>query len=70
LVKQRLGSNSPMDGPVVIFHLAHVLGVALFGAFVAKEGTFVFGTRESLIVCATLLLGAALTITVGARSKS
>lgn len=69
-MKQRLGSYSPMDGPVVIFHLAHVLGVALFGAFVAKEGTFIFGTSESLIVCATMLLGAAVTITVGARSKS
>ncbi|WP_143154203.1 hypothetical protein [Rhodanobacter sp. OK091] len=69
-MKQRLGSYSPMDGPVVIFHLAHVLGVALLGPFVAKEGTFVFGTRESLIVCAALLLGAAVTIMVGARSKS
>jgi DHA2 family methylenomycin A resistance protein-like MFS transporter len=46
-----------------------VLGVALFGAFVAKQGAFVFGTRESLIVCTILLLGAAATIMVGARSK-
>lgn len=69
-MKQRLGSYSPMDGPVVIFHLAHVPGVALFGALVAKEGTFISGASESLIVCATLLLGAAVTITVGARSKS
>jgi hypothetical protein len=32
---------------------------------VAKEGAFIFGTRESPIVCATLLLGAAVTIAVG-----
>jgi len=47
-----------------------VLGVALFGAFVARKGAFVFGTRESLIVCAILLLGAAMTIMVGSRNKS
>jgi MFS transporter, DHA2 family, methylenomycin A resistance protein len=47
-----------------------VLGVALFGAFVAKEGAFIVGTRESLIVCAILLLGAAAIIMVGARDKS
>jgi len=47
-----------------------VLGVALFGAFVARKGAFIFGTRESLIVCAILLLGAAMTIMVGSRNKS
>jgi len=47
-----------------------VLGVALFGAFVARKGAFVFGTRESLIVCAILLLGAAMTIMVGSRNNS
>ena len=47
-----------------------VLGVALFGAFVAKEETFVFGTRESLMMCAILLLAAAVTIMVGGRSKN
>jgi len=47
-----------------------VLGVALFGAFVARKGAFIFGTRESLIVCAILLLGAAMTIMVGSRNNS
>ena len=47
-----------------------VLGVALFGAFVAKAGAFIFGTRESLMMCAILLLGAAVTIMVGGRSRN
>jgi DHA2 family methylenomycin A resistance protein-like MFS transporter len=47
-----------------------VLGVALFGAFVARNDAFIFGTRESLVVCAILLLGAAMTIMVGSRNKS
>jgi MFS transporter, DHA2 family, methylenomycin A resistance protein len=42
-----------------------VLGVALFGSLIGHANTFIPGARESLIISATLLLGAAVTIVIG-----
>jgi MFS transporter, DHA2 family, methylenomycin A resistance protein len=42
-----------------------VLGVALFGSLIGHAKTFIPGTRESLIISAILLLGAAAAIAVG-----
>src|SRR6202041_434207 len=46
-----------------------VLGVALFGSLVARENTFITGARESLIISALLLLGAAMTIVIGGHNQ-
>lgn len=47
-----------------------VLGVALFGSLVGKGSAFLAGIRETLIISATLLLGAAVMIvTVGSYSN-
>jgi DHA2 family methylenomycin A resistance protein-like MFS transporter len=45
------------------------LGVALFGSFIGRSDTFLFGAREALIVSAALLVGAAAAITLGGRAK-
>jgi MFS transporter, DHA2 family, methylenomycin A resistance protein len=46
-----------------------VLGVALFGSLVSQANAFIRGAREALIISAILLLGAAVTISVGGQSK-
>jgi DHA2 family methylenomycin A resistance protein-like MFS transporter len=46
-----------------------VLGVALFGSLVARENAFITGARESLIISAILLLGAAITIVIGGHKQ-
>jgi DHA2 family methylenomycin A resistance protein-like MFS transporter len=46
-----------------------VVGVALFGSLVVKANAFIPGMRESLIISATLLLAAAIAITVGRHRK-
>jgi DHA2 family methylenomycin A resistance protein-like MFS transporter len=46
-----------------------VLGVALFGSLVGQKDAFVLGARESLIISAVLLLGAAATIVIGGRKQ-
>jgi DHA2 family methylenomycin A resistance protein-like MFS transporter len=46
-----------------------VLGVALFGSFVAHKGAFMAGARVSLIISAALLLVAALAIMLGAHTR-
>src|SRR6202050_2310826 len=46
-----------------------VLGVALFGSLVARENAFITGARESLIISAILLLGAAITIVIGNHNQ-
>jgi DHA2 family methylenomycin A resistance protein-like MFS transporter len=46
------------------------VGVALFGSFIERNDTFLFGARVALIVSAVLLVGAAGTITFGDRSKA
>jgi DHA2 family methylenomycin A resistance protein-like MFS transporter len=47
-----------------------VLGVALFGSFVAQKAAFIAGARVSLIISAVLLLVAAVAIWVGGHAKS
>jgi len=42
-----------------------VLGVALFGSLVGQGNAFVSGTREALVLSATLLAGAAIITTRG-----
>jgi MFS transporter, DHA2 family, methylenomycin A resistance protein len=46
-----------------------VLGEALFGSLIGQANAFISGTRESLIISAILLLGAAVTIMAGAHNK-
>ncbi|MFY9986653.1 MAG: hypothetical protein WAK31_17955 [Chthoniobacterales bacterium] len=46
-----------------------VLGVALFGSLAARENAFITGARESLIISAILLLGAAITIVIGGHNQ-
>lgn len=46
-----------------------VLGVALFGSLVGQANAFIPGARASLIISATLLLGAAAMIMVGRRRR-
>ncbi len=46
-----------------------VIGVALFGSLVAKEGAFISGAREALIISIILLFGAALMIVIVGRQK-
>jgi len=47
-----------------------VLGVALFGSFVAQKTEFIAGARVSLIISTVLLLVAAVAISVAAHAKS
>jgi len=47
-----------------------VLGVALFGSFVARTNAFIDGTREALVISAVLLVGAAIATIVGDRDES
>jgi DHA2 family methylenomycin A resistance protein-like MFS transporter len=47
-----------------------VLGVALFGSLVGTGSAFLAGTRESLIISATMLFGAAIMIVTVGRSNS
>ena len=42
-----------------------VLGVALFGSFVAGTNAFMDGAREALVISAVLLLGAAIATMIG-----
>ncbi len=46
-----------------------VIGVALFGSLVGEAGAFILGARESLVISAALLLGAAAIILVGGRGR-
>jgi MFS transporter, DHA2 family, methylenomycin A resistance protein len=47
-----------------------VLGVALFGSLIARANAFIPGARESLIISAALLIGAAIAIVVGGGKKT
>jgi MFS transporter, DHA2 family, methylenomycin A resistance protein len=47
-----------------------VLGVALFGSFVAQKTAFITGARLSLIISGVLLLGAAAAMLAGAGANS
>lgn len=47
-----------------------VLGVALFGSFVAQKAEFIAGARVALIISAALLMVAALAIWIGGRGQS
>lgn len=44
-----------------------VLGVALFGSLIGQSSAFVTGLRDTLVISAILLLGAAVIITGGGR---
>jgi DHA2 family methylenomycin A resistance protein-like MFS transporter len=46
-----------------------VLGVALFGALIGPAHAFIVGTRQSLVIAAIMLLGAAAAILVGTHSR-
>jgi MFS transporter, DHA2 family, methylenomycin A resistance protein len=46
------------------------LGVALFGSFIGRSDTFLFGAHTALIVSAVLLVGAAGAITLGDRAEA
>jgi DHA2 family methylenomycin A resistance protein-like MFS transporter len=46
-----------------------VLGAALFGALTGPANAFIAGTRQSLIIAAIILLGAALAILVGTPNR-
>ena len=41
------------------------LGVALFGSFIGRSDTFLFGTRAALVVSAVLLVAAAVSMAFG-----
>jgi DHA2 family methylenomycin A resistance protein-like MFS transporter len=47
-----------------------VLGVALFGSLIGRANAFIPGARESLIISATLLTGAAVAIMVGGHKHA
>jgi DHA2 family methylenomycin A resistance protein-like MFS transporter len=51
-------------------HTGSAFGVALFGSFIGRSDTFLFGARAALIVSAVLLVGAAAVITLGGRAKA
>jgi len=46
-----------------------VIGVALFGSLIGRTGALIPGLRESLIISATLLVGAAITIVAGKETR-
>lgn len=47
-----------------------VLGVALFGSFIGRSDTFLFGAHAALIVSAVLLFATAGAIMLGGRAKA
>jgi MFS transporter, DHA2 family, methylenomycin A resistance protein len=44
-----------------------VLGVALFGSFVAEANAFIDGARQAFVISAVVLVGAAIATLIGGR---